>query len=142
MSLEANKELVHRLYGTLMAKGDVDTGREILADDYVDHDLPGIGEGGREELIQVVQGVRASMPNVVPRLHETVAEGDLVAARVEAKGTHTGAPFPPGIPAEGRAVVWKEIHVFRIGGGRIVEHWGVFDMLGILEQLGAVPAPG
>jgi predicted SnoaL-like aldol condensation-catalyzing enzyme len=135
-----NKALVHQLYGTLMAQGDLESAHRILADTYCDHDLPGIGEGGRAELIQVVQGVRASFPDIHPTLYETLADGDLVAVRVIARGTHTGAPFPPGIPASGKAIEWKEIHLFRCANDQIVEHWGVFDMLGILQQLGAVPS--
>ncbi len=69
-----------------------------------------------------------------------IAECDLVAVRVEARGTHTGAPFPPGIPATGTSMTWKEVHVFRCAGGRTAEHWGVFDMPGNLQQLGAIPA--
>jgi predicted ester cyclase len=59
---------------------------------------------------------------------------------VVATGTHTGAPFPPGIPASGKSMTWKEVHIFRCADGRIAEHWGVFDLLGILQQLGAIPA--
>jgi SnoaL-like polyketide cyclase len=42
--------------------------------------------------------------------------------------------------ATGTSMTWKEVHVFRCAGGRIAEDWGVFDMLGILQQLGAIPA--
>jgi predicted ester cyclase len=135
-----NKELVERLYGGLMARGNTAAADEVLADDYLDHDIPGVGEGGRHELVTAVQAVRASLPDIAPHLGPILAEGDLVAVRVEARGTHTGAPFPPGIPATGKSVTWKEVHVFRCAGGRIAEHWGVFDMLGILQQLGALPA--
>ena len=81
------------------------------------------------------------MPDVRPSVIQAVAEGDLVACRVVAEGTHTGAPFPPGIPASGTRLRWQECHVYRIADGRIAEHWGVNDMLAILVQLGAVPAP-
>jgi steroid delta-isomerase-like uncharacterized protein len=135
---EANKELVRRLYATLMAEGDTKSARSILAADYVDHDIPGLGAGGRDELIQAVLAVRASFPDVKPELYELLAEDDLVAVRVEAGGTHTGAPFN-GIPAAGKAMRWKELHVFRCRDGQIVEHRGVFDLLSILQQLGALP---
>jgi predicted ester cyclase len=134
-----NKELVRRLYGGLMATGDTAVADEVLADD-VDHDIPGVGEGGKRELVAAVQAVRASFPNIAPTLGPVLAEADLVAVRVQASGTHTGAPFPPGIPATGRSMAWREIHIFRCTGGRIAEHWGVFDMLGIMQQLGAIPA--
>lgn len=136
-----NKDLVRRLYNELHAEGNTSAAREILADAYVDHDIPGLGEGGREELIGAVVGVRAAIPDVKPQLGPILAEGDLVAVRVVASGSHTGAPFPPGIPASGTRITWKEQHVFRCADGQIVEHWGVFDMLGILQQLGAIPGP-
>jgi predicted ester cyclase len=140
--LEANKAVVRRLYDRLMASGDVAAAEEILADGYVDHSVPGLGEAGRGELIGAVQAVRAAFPDIAPTVDHAIAEGDLVAVRITARGHHTGAPFPPGIPAAGRAIEWREQHVYRIADGRIVEHWGVFDNLAILQQLGAVPGPG
>jgi predicted ester cyclase len=137
---DGNTELVRRLYGGLMAKGDTAVADEVLADDYLDHDIPGIGEGGRQELVAAVLAVRAAFPDIAPTLGPILADGDLVAIRVEANGTHTGAPFPPGIPATGKPITWKEVHIFRCAGGRIAEHWGVFDMLAILQQLDAIPA--
>lgn len=138
--LEENKELVQRLYNTLMAAGDSDSAREILAEDYLDHDIPGIGQGGREELIQAVMGVRSAFPDVQPELFELVAQDQWVAVRVEAGGHHTGDPFL-GIPASGEQIRWKELHLFRVADGKIVEHRGVFDLLSIMQQLGAIPAP-
>jgi predicted ester cyclase len=140
--LETNKALVHRLYERLMANGDVTAAEEILAGGYVDHSVPGMAEAGRAELIGVVQAVRAAIPDIAPTVDQAVAEGDLVAVRITARGHHTGAPFPPGIPAAGRAIEWREQHIYRVADGRIVEHWAVFDNLAILQQLGAIPAPG
>lgn len=137
----ASKQLVIRLYGTLMAKGDTRAADEILSPAYVDHDISGLpADGGREQLKQAVLGVRSAFPDVQPRLHELVAEGDLVSVRVTAHGTHTGAPFM-GIQPAGKKMLWKEQHIFRVAEGRIVEHWGVFDLLSILQQLGAITAP-
>jgi predicted ester cyclase len=139
-SLETNKELVRKLYGTLMTKGDTTLADSILAEDYVDHSIPGLpGDGNRQDLKTAVLQVRAAFPGIQPELYEILAEGDLVSVRVEAGGEHTGAPFN-GIPATGRTIRWKEIHIFRCQDGKIVEHWGVFDLLSILQQLGAIPA--
>lgn len=140
--LEPNKALVRRLYDRLMANGDTAAAEAIVADQYVDHSLPGNVEGGRAELFGLVQAVRAAIPDIAPVVDLAVAEGDLVAVRVTARGHHTGAPFPPGIPAAGTAIEWREQHIFRIAGDRITEHWGVFDNLSILQQLGAIPTPG
>jgi predicted ester cyclase len=140
--LDANKDLVRRLYAVLHGAGDTAAASAIVAPDYVDHDLPGIGEGGRDQLFILVAGVRGAIPDVRPSVVQAVAEGDLVAARVVAEGTHTGDPFPPGIPASGARLRWQECHIYRVANGRIAEHWGVNDMLSILQQLGAIPAPG
>lgn len=141
-SLESNKALIRDLYATLMARGDTASADSILAENYVDHSVPGLpGDGNREDLKGAVLKVRAAIPEIQSELYEILAEGDLVSARVEAGGTHSGAPFN-GIPATGKAVRWKEIHIFRCQSGKIVEHWGVFDLLSILQQLGAIPSPG
>lgn len=70
-----NKDLVRRLYSELHPGGNTSEAREILADSYVDHDIPGLGEGGREELIGAVVGVRAAIPDVAPQLGPILAEG-------------------------------------------------------------------
>lgn len=122
-----------------MAQGDTKSADEILAENYVDQDIPGHpGDGSREELKKAVLGVRLAFPDIKPELFEILAQGDLVAVRVEAEGTHTGEPFN-GIPPQGKSMRWKEIHIFRCQSGKIVEHWGVFDLLSILQQLGALP---
>jgi predicted ester cyclase len=136
---EENKALIRALYNSLMAHGDTATAMTLLPSNFIDHDIPGLGTGGPEDLIQAVLAVRAAFPDITPELYDLVAEDDRVAVRVEAGGTHTGEPFN-GIPASGRAIRWKEIHIFRCASGQIVEHRGVFDLLGILQQLGALPA--
>ena len=141
MSTETNVGLVRELYGALMARGDVGAAERIVADDYIDHDVPGPFPGTRDGLISAVEGVRAAFPDVQPELYETIAEGDWVSVRVEASGTHSGAPFM-GVAASGGTMRWKELHHFRCSDGRIVEHRGVFDLLAILVQLGAVTLPG
>lgn len=140
MTTDSNKTLVRELYASLMARGDVEAANQILSPDYVDHDIPGLGEGGRDHLAQAVLGVRAAFPDVMPELYDLVAEGDLVAVRVEASGTHMGEAFL-GIPPAGKPIRWREQHTFRCADGRIVEHRGVFDLLAILQQLGAIPSP-
>jgi predicted ester cyclase len=135
----ANLHLVESLYATLMAQGDTIAAQRIVADHYVDHDIPGLGTGGRDELVAAVLAVRGAFPDIKPELFERLAQNDLVSVRVEAGGHHTGTPFL-GVASSGRAMRWKEIHLFRCADGQIVEHWGVFDLLGIMQQLGVVSA--
>ena len=64
--------------------------------------------------------MRAAFSDIAPTLGPTLAEGDLVAVRVEAHGSHTCAPFPPGIPATGKSITWKKSPPFPLRG-RIAE---------------------
>ena len=69
-----------------------------------------------------------------------VAEGDMVFGRFLAKGTHTKEFM--GIPASGKQVAISGINIFRISGGKIVEHWVNYDAMGLMQQIGAMPEPG
>jgi predicted ester cyclase len=139
LTLEENKNLVRRLYNTLMSQGDTKIADELLSQAYVDHNiLSHPSDGTRDDLKKAVLGVRAAFPDIKPELYEIFGEGDWVAVRVEASGTHAGTVFM-GVPPRSRRIRWNEIHMFRCKDGKIVEHQGVFDLLSILQQLGAIP---
>jgi predicted ester cyclase len=69
-----------------------------------------------------------------------IAEDDRVAVRLLSHARHTGTFM--GMPPTGREYTVSETHIFRIRDGRVVEHWRDADMLGLMQQLGALPAPG
>ena len=71
--------------------------------------------------------------------HETMADGDLYCCRFTMTGQHNG-PFM-GTPATGRAVVLPGITMMRFSGGRVIERWSSADFLGLMMQIGAIPAP-
>jgi steroid delta-isomerase-like uncharacterized protein len=81
-----------------------------------------------------------AFPDLQVTVQDLIAEGDKVAARYTISGTQQGE-FQ-GIPATGKHVTITETDIYRIVGGKIVEHWAEFDALGMLQQLGVVPAPG
>jgi steroid delta-isomerase-like uncharacterized protein len=83
--------------------------------------------------------VFTAFPDIQYTLNDLLAEGDRVVARFTARGTQTGA-FQ-GIPATGKAVTMSAIAIYRVAGGKVVEQWLEYDMLGVLQQLGVVPAP-
>jgi steroid delta-isomerase-like uncharacterized protein len=70
-------------------------------------------------------------------VEDVIGEGDRVAVRLTARGTHKGDFM--GIPAAGKSYEIAEIHIFRLEDGLIAEHWHVADMLGMMKQLGAMP---
>jgi predicted ester cyclase len=73
-------------------------------------------------------------------IEDLIAGGDKVVARVTVYGTHQGNFL--GIPATGTPVTMTEIQIVRVAFGQIVDMWANVDLLGMLQQLGAVPAPG
>ncbi len=92
-----------------------------------------------------VKNVFATLHQTFPDLHisveDLIAEGDKVVARERITGTQRGSYM--GLPATGKQVAYNEITIARFADGRIVEYWGVVDMLSLMRQLGAIPAgPG
>ncbi len=83
---------------------------------------------------------RRAFPDTQFVIDEQIAEGDRVMTRWTAHGTHKGE-FP-GIPVTGRKAEVSGVQVDRFVNGKIVETWSVFDQLGLMQQLGAVPAMG
>jgi steroid delta-isomerase-like uncharacterized protein len=136
MSTEENKELVRR-YQEAHNSNDLDALNAIVATDLTAHNLmPGVPPGlagGK----MVHQMAVASFPDFHATIEDLIAEGDKVAARMTFRGTHTGEPFM-GIPPGGKPFTFSATAIFRIAGGKIVEHWGEEDALGWLQQLGAM----
>lgn len=76
----------------------------------------------------------------VTEVHEVLADGDMVAYRATLSGTHAGPLL--GIPATGRPFRAQHMHMLRMRDGKASEHWASRDDLGMLQQLGVLPAPG
>lgn len=136
MSTEDNKALVRRLYTEVMGKGNLTEADVLLSTQYVEH-FP-VPTPGREGLKQLVMMVRSAFPDIHPTVEDAIAEGDKVAVRVVARGTHQNAFM--GIAPSGKAVEWREMHIYRVAGGKIVEHWDEIDQFGLLQQIGALPS--
>ena len=132
---DENKSLAQRW--NKIFEGDLALADEIIADDCVYHDgppdlLPG-PEGVKEWAIMIRNG----FPDLHITAEDYVAEGDKVAGRFEAQGTHNGE-FA-GVPATGKPVSFSGINIMRIADGKIVEHWVQYDTMGIMQQIGAIP---
>ena len=139
MSAEENKAIVRRWYEEFGNRANLDVLDELYAPDWVGH-FPQSGElrgaAGHKPLGRLFA---AAFPDGRYAVEDVLAEGDRVASRYTFRGTHQGA-FG-AVAATGRAVVATGINVHRLAGGRIVEQWAQFDTLGLLRQLGALPAP-
>jgi len=134
-----NKSIARRLYQEGLNARKLHVLDEICADNFVDHN-PEPGQApGREGVKAMFRQFFDAFPDMVMRVDSLVAEGDLVGAHVTVTGTHLGA-FA-GIPATGRTVTVTGFDWVRIQNGKVVERRGVFDQLGMMAQLGAVPGP-
>jgi steroid delta-isomerase-like uncharacterized protein len=136
MTIEANKDLVRRFYEELWNRGNLAAAEELVAQDYVRHDLrPGAAPPGPAGQQAIAQRFRTAFPDIRLEVEAVVAEGDLVVARWTISGTHSG-PWAD-VPATDRAVRFAGVNFFRIAQHKIAEIWNVRDDLGLREQIGA-----
>ena len=113
---------------------------EIVATDFIEHSpQPGIAPT-REGFKQTAIALKKAFPDLRYTIEDVIESGDKIVHRLTATGTMK-ADFL-GMPATGKQATWTEIHIGRIANGRLAEHWGIVDQLGMLVQLGVVPAPG
>jgi steroid delta-isomerase-like uncharacterized protein len=80
----------------------------------------------------------ATFPDFSLKIDDTVAEGDRVAVRLTFTGTHRGGFYD--MPATGKSFSISAIAIARLAGGKIAEWWQIGDTLGLLRQIGAMPA--
>jgi predicted ester cyclase len=133
---EANKTALQKLYEEFFGKGDLRVADRLIGANYRDH-LPTLPSPDRDGLKLLVQGVRAAFPDAHPVIDQMVSEDDRVAVRITTSATHRGEFV--GIPPTNKKVEWTETHIYRFAGGKVVEHWGDIDTVGLLTQLGAMP---
>ena len=141
--LEQNKGIVQRIFKEFWLDGRTSVLDQLLATDVINHDLSKEPLVGREAYKQWATGFRqATMTGFPDReivVEALVAEGELVAKRWTFQGTHTGEYM--GLPPSGRRVVMTGMTLYRISGAQVHESWWSYDALGMLQQLGAIPAP-
>ena len=139
ISVEQNKALARKLI-EVMNTGNLSLVDEIMPADFIDHEEAAGLPPTRDGFKLAVNMLRGGMPDFNAVINDAVAEGDRVVFRMTWNGTQTGEFL--GMPASGKSVSVNVIDIFRIVEGKIVEHWGVMDMMALMQQLGAVPAPG
>jgi steroid delta-isomerase-like uncharacterized protein len=140
MSTEQNKDLVRRFYEEVWNKGNLTVADELMATDVVDHTAPPGLPPGLEGHKQLVIMFRTPFPDLDSTIEDQVAEGDTVVSRLIVRGTHKGEFF--GVPPTGKQFTIASIDLDRLANGKIVEHWSIADQLGLMQQLGVIPAMG
>jgi predicted ester cyclase len=134
------KRTAERIPLEVLNEGKFELIDELFTPDFVQHTpQPGVPPT-REGLKQTLIALKTAFPDVRYTIDDAIACGDQVVHRLSATGTMKGEFM--GIPATGKRATWTEIHIGRGVDGRLTEHWGLVDQLGMLVQLGVVPAPG
>lgn len=139
MSSKSVESVMHR-FVEFINTADEDLAREVIAPDAVfhapSHAEPLRGPAGYLEIIAMMRG---AFPDVRWTLEESVTEGSTVAARFTMHGTHEGEFF--GVPATGNKIEVQAMNFYYLADGRIVEERGLPDLLGVMQQIGALSAP-
>ena len=140
MSAEENKAIVRRLYDEIWNAGNVEVIDEVLSRDFTDHNpnpgIPPTFEGFR----QTVQVYRSAFPDVHFTVDLMTSDGDIVVTRWTAEGTHQADLGE--MRATGKHARVTGIDINRIVNGKATEHWGSWDQMALLQQLGAIPTHG
>jgi steroid delta-isomerase-like uncharacterized protein len=135
MTIEATRALARRAIA--YNHGAAEAGQEIFAPDFVAY-MPGQPPMDRATVEHFVSAVTDGMPGYTYEIHDQIAQRDIVANRVTWRGVHSSTLA--GVPATGRAVELHGINMFRVRDGQVVAQWAQLDMLGLLQQIGAIPA--
>ena len=136
----ATQRTIERIPLEVLNKGNFGLLDELLATDFVERTAqPGVSPtrvGFKQSLI----ALKTAFPDLHYVIEDSIESGDRIVHRLTASGTMK-ADFM-GMPATGKRATWTEIHIGRVVNGLLAEHWGIVDQLGMLVQLGIVPAPG
>jgi len=138
---EQNKEMLRYWFEEVWNRG-----REEVIDQLLAPEVAGMGLAenakaihGKDMFKVFYRTLRKALPDLHVTIEDLITEGDRGAIRVSVEGTHTGNALAP---ATGRRVVFPAIVMVRIANGKIVEGWNSIDQLGLLKQVGALPADG
>src|SRR3712207_4779754 len=137
---EENKALARR-WVDIFNQGNLDLVEEIYAPNFVGHDptMPEDVRGveGRREFYGMYQ---SAFPDTQITIEDQLAEGDRVATRWTARGTHQGELM--GVPPSGNRVEVPGTTISRIEGGKVAEEWNNYHALGLMQQISAISQPG
>jgi steroid delta-isomerase-like uncharacterized protein len=141
MATDQNKILVRRFFDEMCNGRKLNVANELFAANHIYHDPQTPTGPGPEGMKQVILTYQTSFPDAHWDVQEMIAaENDLVVTRWIGSGTNKVGLM--GIPATGKSVSVEGIWMHRIAQNKIVESWDVWDTLGMLQQMGVVPAMG
>jgi steroid delta-isomerase-like uncharacterized protein len=135
MSAEQNKELLRHFSHEIINQGNMGVADQIIAPDYLNHNpVPGQAPG-LDGFKRSIMSMRLAFPDLTETIEAMITEGDLVSVRATRRGTHEGTYM--GIPGTHRPVTIPTMYFARVINGKITDIWLNWDILGMLQQIGA-----
>ncbi|MFL5871772.1 MAG: ester cyclase [Solirubrobacterales bacterium] len=131
---EDNKRLARRVLDELFQEGNLDAAEELIHPEFVNHEAPPDNPQGPEGLKETVAWLRGLWGPMQFEVADLISHDDKVVARVVMHGRHVGEFL--GRQPTGKGFATKQIHIWRIADGKVIEHWSVRDDLGQALQLG------
>ena len=134
METKQNKAAVTRFNIEFIQQGNMETFKELMADDFINQTAPpGVPKGPEGVAYFFNYFLKPSFPDLTVEIYDQVAEGDKVTTRKAFHATHSGDFF--GIPATGKKVVMDVIDIVKLRNGKFVEHWNVLDWHNVMSQI-------
>ncbi len=135
------REMAQRFNDEVFSQGKLDTIDELVAEDFIEREqVPSGVEANREGLKQFVTMFRTAFPDLKAKVIATAVDGDELWIHSEFSGTNKGEFM--GMPATGKKMTVAGFDRVKTRDGKVVEHWGMFDNMSMMTQLGAIPEMG
>lgn len=135
----SNKAVIQAFIEEILNQQQLDRTNDLVKQDFAELDpLPGQAQG-REGLKAILQVLWSAFPDMHWNVLEMVGEDDKVVTRFTWTGTHRGTFL--GISATGRSVEVKGVVIDRLEDGKMADSRILMDIMGLMQQLGVIPAP-
>jgi predicted SnoaL-like aldol condensation-catalyzing enzyme len=138
--LQKNLDSFYRFLDETVTRKNLAAIDELTTPDFVEHGVPPGFPPNREGTKQFFGMLLGGFPDVSYEIEDLIVQGDRLAARILWRGTQTGEFM--GSPPSGKVITVQSIEWLRMEDSKLAEHWGLNDDLGMLQQLGLIPAPG
>jgi predicted ester cyclase len=131
---EENKRTARRVLEEVFEKGNLGAVDDLIHPEFVNHEAPPGNPQGPEGLKETIGWLRDLWGPMHFEIADEISDRDKVVARVVMHGRHVGEFL--GKKPTGKEFATKQIHVWRLEDGKVIEHWSVRDDLGQALQLG------
>jgi len=134
ITTEQNKAIVTRFNKEVIEQGNMESFKQLVADDMYNHAAPPGMPTGPDGMIYFFKEIlKTGFPDLKVKILHQIAENDCVTSRKEFHATHTGAFM--GIPASHKKVVVEVIEIIKLRDGKYVEHWGISNLADIMKTI-------